>query len=64
MTGIDISKADLKTIEKKLRELKVEYDSKNGFNMARGVDNLGSIVASKLAVRVSLLMCGDDGAVS
>lgn len=40
MTGVDINKADLKIIESKLRELKVEYDSKNGFNLARGIDNL------------------------
>jgi len=40
MTGVDISTADLKTIENKLRELKVEYDSKDGFNLTRGIDTL------------------------
>jgi lysyl-tRNA synthetase class 2 len=40
MTGKEISVADLKTIEKKLRDLKVDYDSKNGFNLNRGIDNL------------------------
>ena len=39
MTGIDISKADLKTIRKKLEELNVEYD-KTGFNMNRAIDSL------------------------
>ncbi len=38
-TGIDILSADVKDIEKKLKELKVEYDSK-GFNLNRGIDSL------------------------
>ncbi len=39
MTGINILKTDLKSIEKKLTELKVDYDKK-GFNMNRGIDSL------------------------
>jgi lysyl-tRNA synthetase class 2 len=38
-TGIDILSADIKTIEKKLQDLKVEYDKK-GFNLNRGIDIL------------------------
>ncbi|MDP2736605.1 MAG: lysine--tRNA ligase [bacterium] len=38
-TGIDILNTDVKQIEKKLKELKVEYD-KTGFNQARAIDNL------------------------
>lgn len=38
-TGIDINKTDLKEIEKKLKELKIDYDKK-GFNITRGIDNL------------------------
>ncbi|PIP87318.1 lysine--tRNA ligase [Candidatus Campbellbacteria bacterium CG22_combo_CG10-13_8_21_14_all_36_13] len=38
-TGIDILKADLKDMEKKLQELKVEYD-KEGFNKERATDML------------------------
>ncbi|MDD5417048.1 MAG: lysine--tRNA ligase, partial [Candidatus Aenigmarchaeota archaeon] len=38
-TGIDVNKADLKQIENKLKELKIEY-SKKGFNFNRGIDNL------------------------
>ncbi|NCO79909.1 lysine--tRNA ligase [Candidatus Falkowbacteria bacterium] len=38
-TGIDINKTDLKQIEKKLQELKVEYD-KEGFSITRAFDNL------------------------
>ncbi|OGF20948.1 hypothetical protein A2Y83_00820 [Candidatus Falkowbacteria bacterium RBG_13_39_14] len=38
-TGVDISDANLKEIEKKLKELKIEYDKK-GFNITRGIDNL------------------------
>jgi lysyl-tRNA synthetase class 2 len=49
MTGIDISKADLKTIEAKLRELKVEYDSKNGFNLTRAIDNLWKYCRKQIA---------------
>jgi lysyl-tRNA synthetase class 2 len=39
MTGIDIWSADLGDMENKLRELKVEYDTK-GFNKTRAIDNL------------------------
>ncbi len=38
-TGINILKADIKEIEKKLQELDVEYDRK-GFNLNRGIDTL------------------------
>ncbi|MFH0854403.1 MAG: amino acid--tRNA ligase-related protein [bacterium] len=38
-TGVDILNANLKEIEAKLRELKIEYDKK-GFNITRGIDNL------------------------
>jgi len=49
MTDVDINKADLKIIESKLRELKVEYDSKNGFNLARGIDNLWKYCRKQIA---------------
>ena len=38
-TGIDIFKTDIKEVEKKLQNLKVEYDKK-GFNLNRAVDSL------------------------
>ena len=38
-TGIDVLNTDIKQIEKKLKELKVEYDKK-GFNLTRAIDNL------------------------
>jgi len=38
-TGVDILKTDLKQIDKKLKELGVEYD-KRGFNKTRAIDNL------------------------
>lgn len=38
-TGINILKTGVKEIEKKLKELKIEYDKK-GFNITRGIDNL------------------------
>ncbi|MCX6799947.1 MAG: hypothetical protein NT091_02265 [Candidatus Falkowbacteria bacterium] len=38
-TKIDIAKADLKEIEVKLKELKIDYDQK-GFNITRAIDNL------------------------
>lgn len=38
-TGIDIFDTNQKEIEKKLKELKVEYDKK-GFNITRAIDNL------------------------
>ncbi len=49
MTGINILQADLKTIENKLRELKVEYDSKNGFNLTRAIDNLWKYCRKQIA---------------
>lgn len=39
ITGVDITIAELKTIEAKLKELKVEYDKK-GWNHARAIDTL------------------------
>jgi lysyl-tRNA synthetase, class II len=48
MTGVDITKADLKTIESKLKELKIDYDKK-GFNITRGVDNLWKYCRKKIA---------------
>jgi len=38
-TGINVLKADLKQIESKLKELKIEFDKK-GFNLNRAVDSL------------------------
>jgi lysyl-tRNA synthetase class 2 len=38
-TGIDVMKADIGQVEKKMRELKIEYDKK-GFNITRAIDNL------------------------
>ncbi|MFA6306414.1 MAG: lysine--tRNA ligase [Patescibacteria group bacterium] len=38
-TGVDILATDIKQIEKKLKELGVEYDKK-GFNKTRAIDNL------------------------
>jgi len=49
MTGVDIFTADLKNIENKLRELKVEYDSKNGFNLTRAIDNLWKYCRKQIA---------------
>lgn len=39
MTGVDILKANIDEIEKKLIELKIVYD-KDGFNITRAIDNL------------------------
>jgi lysyl-tRNA synthetase class 2 len=39
MTDIDVLNSDLKTIENKLNELKVDYDKK-GFNVTRAIDGL------------------------
>ena len=49
MTGVDIATVDLKTVETKLRELKVEYDSKNGFNLGRAIDNLWKYCRKQIA---------------
>ncbi|MFA6170883.1 MAG: lysine--tRNA ligase [Patescibacteria group bacterium] len=47
-TGLDILKADLKQIEKKLQNLKVPYD-KDGFNITRAIDNLWKFCRKELA---------------
>jgi len=47
-TGIDISKAALKDIEKKLKELKIDYEKK-GFNIERGIDHLWKYCRKKIA---------------
>ena len=47
-TGIDVLNTDIKQIEKKLKELKVEYDKK-GFNLTRAVDNLWKYCRKKLS---------------
>jgi len=39
MTGIDILKTNVGTIEKKFKELKIDYDKK-GLNLNRAIDNL------------------------
>ncbi|MEI8123882.1 MAG: lysine--tRNA ligase [bacterium] len=39
MTGVNVMKADLKQIESKLKDLKVDFDKK-GFNLNRGIDTL------------------------
>lgn len=49
MTGVDITNIDLKTVEAKLRELKVEYDNKNGFNLNRAIDNLWKYCRKQIA---------------
>ncbi len=47
-TDLDISKADIKQIEAKLKELKVEYDKK-GFNITRAIDNLWKYCRKQIA---------------
>jgi len=47
-TGIDILKTDIKQIEAKLKELKIEYDKK-GFNITRAIDNLWKYCRKQLA---------------
>jgi len=47
MTGVNILKSDEKSIEKKLKELKIDYDKK-GFNITRGVDNLWKYCRKKI----------------
>ena len=49
MTGIDINTADPKTIEKKLRDLKVDYDNKTNFNLNRAIDNLWKYCRKQIA---------------
>jgi len=46
-TGIDILKTDIKQIEAKLKELKIEY-SKNGWNITRAIDNLWKYCRKKI----------------
>lgn len=47
-TGIDVLNTNLKEVESKLRELKVEYN-KEGFNMNRGIDNLWKFCRKQIA---------------
>jgi lysyl-tRNA synthetase class 2 len=47
-TGIDIGKADLKAMTKKLDELKVDYDKKT-INLERAIDSLWKCCRKKLA---------------
>lgn len=47
-TGIDVLNTNLKEIEKKLKELKIDY-SKEGFNMNRGIDNLWKYCRKQIA---------------
>ncbi|MFA6253654.1 MAG: lysine--tRNA ligase [Candidatus Paceibacterota bacterium] len=48
MTGINILTADLAEIEKKLKELEIDYDKK-GFNITRGIDNLWKYCRKQIA---------------
>jgi lysyl-tRNA synthetase class 2 len=48
LTGIDVLDTDLAKIEKKLAELKVDYDRK-GFNITRGIDNLWKYCRKQIA---------------
>lgn len=47
-TGIDIFKADLKEIENKLKELKIDFEKK-GFNITRAIDNLWKYCRKKIS---------------
>lgn len=47
-TGIDILDTDIKKIEKKLQDLKVEYDRK-GFNLNRAIDTLWKYCRKQIA---------------
>jgi lysyl-tRNA synthetase class 2 len=47
-TGVDILEADIKQIETKLKELKVDYDKK-GFNKTRAIDNLWKYCRKQIA---------------
>lgn len=47
-TKIDILTADLEEMEKKLKELKIEYDKK-GFNKTRAIDNLWKYCRKQIA---------------
>lgn len=46
-TEIDILEADINSMEKKLKELKVDYDKK-GFNKTRAIDNLWKYCRKKI----------------
>lgn len=48
MTGVNIAVASLEEIEKKLKELKIKYDTK-GFNQARAIDNLWKFCRKQIA---------------
>ncbi|PKL72233.1 lysine--tRNA ligase [Candidatus Kuenenbacteria bacterium HGW-Kuenenbacteria-1] len=47
-TNIDISKVNIKEIEKKLEELNIKYDKK-GFNITRAIDNLWKYCRKNIA---------------
>jgi len=47
-TKIDINKTNLEKIKKKLKELKIEYEEE-GFNLARGIDNLWKYCRKEIA---------------
>jgi len=47
-TGIDILDTNIKEIEAKLKELKIDYDKK-GFNITRAIDNLWKYCRKKIA---------------
>lgn len=48
ITGINIHDTDIIEVEKKLKELKIEYD-KTGFNLNRGLDNLWKHCRKKIS---------------
>jgi lysyl-tRNA synthetase class 2 len=48
MTGINVLDTDVKEIEKKLKDLKVEYDRK-GFNLNRAIDTLWKYCRKQIA---------------
>lgn len=47
LTGIDVLETNAKEVEKKLQELKIDYDKK-GFNLNRAIDNLWKYCRRKL----------------
>ena len=47
-TGINVLNTDIKQIEAKLKELKIEYDKK-GFNITRAIDNLWKYCRKQIA---------------
>lgn len=48
MTGVDVNQTTLDEIEKRLKELKIDY-SRKGFNFTRGMDNLWKYCRKQLA---------------